>query len=107
VRCWQMVVAGALVSAPCLTAGAQQAPKDTTASARRQQGPRVDAKRRRSLIVFDTSLYRPAPNAGGGIGFTSGAISPSVGMTGSNDNLNNSSGRTATPAQGSSGSPEP
>ncbi|HWZ59410.1 MAG TPA: hypothetical protein VNW46_10585 [Gemmatimonadaceae bacterium] len=106
-RCWHMVVAVALVSAPWLTAGAQQAPKDTTTSSRPQQRPRVDAKRRRSLIVFDTSLYRPAPNAGRGIGFTSGAISPSVGMTGSNDNLNNSSGRTATPAQGSSGSPEP
>jgi hypothetical protein len=65
---------------------------------------------RKAWLRIDSLVARSAvtpPNAGGGIGFTHGAITPSVGMTGSNSGGNNSNGRTATPAQGSSASPSP
>ena len=117
---WQIVIAAALVSAPCVTAHAQSATpqpqgaitpqpigSDTGTARRRSQGPKSAAKTKRLLPPIDTSKFRPAPNAGGGIGFRSGAITPGVGMTGQNAGSNNSNGRTATPAQGSSGSPTP
>jgi hypothetical protein len=117
---WQFVITAALVGAPCVTASAQSSTpnpqgaitpqpigSDTGTAKHRSQGPRNAAKTKRLLPPIDTSKFRPAPNAGGGIGFRSGAITPGVGMTGQNAGSNNSNGRTATPAQGSSGSPNP
>jgi hypothetical protein len=108
-------LAVALVGVPCQ---AQRAtPRDTdslsaarNAAARRERPEVTSIEYRKAWLRIDSLVARSAasaPNAGGGIGFTHGAITPSVGMTGSNSGGNNSNGRTATPAQGSSGSPNP
>jgi hypothetical protein len=123
VKVWQIAVAAALVSAPSMAAGAQSAtppqsatPKtpspntavrDTAPRPRRTQAAQAAPTPTPVVIPIDTAENRPAPNAGGGVGFRSGAITPGVGMTGGNAGGNNSNGRTATPAQGSQGSPLP
>jgi hypothetical protein len=83
---------------------------DSAAARRRNraaQAQRVAAQQKQVHALIDTSRYRPAPNAGAGIGLSHGAVTPSVGMTGNNAGANNSNGRTATPSQGSQPSPVP
>ena len=122
-RGWQFAIAAVLIGAPCGTAAAQSATPQPqgaitpagsakldsgrTKSHRAPQGARAAVKPKQQPVLIDTSKFKPSPNSGGGIGFTHGAITPGVGMTGGNAGGNNSNGRTATPAQGSSGSPNP
>jgi hypothetical protein len=105
-RAWQIALAAALVGAPCVGAQAP-VPQDTTAKPHQLTRPRTDTKRKRLHMRSDTGALRSAPNAGPGIGLSSGAVTPSVGMTGNNANANNSNGRTATPSQGSPPTPVP
>jgi hypothetical protein len=115
-----LAIAIALGSAPLATAGAQRVtPRDTDsiivarAAGRNDSSSRGEVtsiEYRKAWLRIDSLVARSAavaPNAGGGVGFTHGAITPGVGMTGSNQGGNNSNGRTATPAQGSSASPSP
>jgi hypothetical protein len=115
-----LAIVGVLASAPLATAGAQRVtPRDTDSvivarhAARHDTIPRSEItsiEYRKAWLRIDSLVARsaaPAPNAGGGIGFTNGAITPGVGMTGSNQGGNNSSGRTATPAQGSAPTSNP
>jgi hypothetical protein len=118
-----VMLAVGIAAAPWATAGAQRVtPRDTDslaaerAAARREAGSQVPREQissveyRKAWLRIDSLVAasaQSAPNAGGGIGFTHGAITPGVGMTGGNSGGNNSNGRTATPAQGSSSSPTP
>jgi hypothetical protein len=118
-----VVLAVGVAAAPWTTAAAQRVtPRDTDSlaaeraaaraqgNATAQRGQISSVEYRKAWLRIDSALAaaaQSAPNAGGGIGFTHGAITPGVGMTGGNAGGNNSSGRTATPAQGSSGSPNP
>lgn len=116
-----LAIAVALGGVPWATASAQRVTQRDTDSvitakryaSRRDTVPRgqvTSIEYRKAWLRIDSLVARSAvtpPNAGGGIGFTHGAITPGVGMTGSNQGGNNSNGRTATPAQGSSSSPSP
>jgi hypothetical protein len=115
-----LAIAVALGSAPLATAGAQRVtPRDTDSiivarnTAKNdtvQRSEVTSVQYRKAWLRIDSLVAQSAvtaPNAGGGVGFNHGAITPGVGMTGSNQGGNNSNGRTATPAQGSSASPSP